>query len=140
VSALRAGFALLLACATRLRAQDTLVPPPAYAARREKLAAIVVPSAIILTSKYLVGQHELPRQDSNFWYLTGVESPYAVLVMAPDKRPDAPRGALRTALFLPDSFEFAGAQFPMADSGFRRAVWNLPRQRLAPVAGASSQR
>jgi Xaa-Pro aminopeptidase len=116
-----------------LRAQtDSLIPPSAYAARRAKLAQLVMPAAIIVNGRHLVGQHELPRQDANFWYLTGVESPYAILVMAPDVRPNAARGAIRTALFLPDTFEFAGAQFPMVDSGFRRAAWNQPRRRLAP--------
>ena len=106
---------------------DTLVPPSAYAARRAKLSRVVGNAAIIVPGRHLVGQHELPRQDANFWYLTGVESPYAVLVMSGG----------RTALFLPDTFEFAGAQFPMVDSGFRRAAWNEPRNRLAPGAGAA---
>ena len=91
---------------------DTLIPPSAYAARRTKLARAVGNAAIIVPGRHLVGQHELPRQDADFWYLTGVESPYAVLVMSGG----------RTVLFLPDTFEFAGAQFPMVDSGFRRAA------------------
>lgn len=129
-----------LASMAPLRAQvDSAIPPSAYAARRAKLAALVTPAAIIVNGRHLVGQHELPKQDANFWYLTGVESPYAVLVMAPDTRANAARGAMRTALFLPDSFEFAGAQFPMVDSGFRRAAWNQPRQRLAPGAGAATR-
>src|SRR5205085_2869275 len=66
------------------------------------------------------------RQDADFWYLTGVESPYTVLVMT--KR----SGEVRSTLFLPDQYQFAGAQFPMADEGFRRAVWNRPVGRLAP--------
>ena len=127
----------VLAAARVLPAQtDTLVPPSAYAARRAKLARQVLPAAIIVPGRYLVGAHELPRQDANFWYLTGVESPYATLVMAPDRRPNAALGAVRTALFLPDSNQFAGAQFPMVDSGFRRAMWNVPHQRLAPGDGA----
>ena len=121
------AFAVAL-FASDLRAQtDTLVPPSAYAARRTKLARAVGNAAIIVPGRHLVGQHELPRQDADFWYLTGVESPYAVLVMSGG----------RTALFLPDTFEFAGAQFPMVDSGFRRAAWNQPRSRLAPGAGAA---
>ena len=128
----------MLPAAPPLRAQtDSLVPPAAYAARRAALARLVMPAAIIVNGRHLVGQHELPRQDTNFWYLTGVESPYAILVMAPDVRPNATPGALRTALFLPDTFEFAGAQYPMADSGFRRAAWNQPRYRLAPGPGAA---
>jgi len=105
-----ARIALVLAAsfaASDLRAQtDTLVPPSAYAARRTKLARAVGNAAIIVPGRHLVGQHELPRQDADFWYLTGVESPYAVLVMSGG----------RTALFLPDTFEFAGAQFPLVDS------------------------
>jgi Xaa-Pro aminopeptidase len=121
------AFAVSL-LASDLRAQtDTLVPPSAYAARRTKLARAVGSAAIIVPGRHLVGQHELPRQDADFWYLTGVESPYAVLVMSGG----------RTALFLPDTFEFAGAQFPMVDYGFRRAAWNQPRSRLAPGAGAA---
>ena len=127
-----------LAVAPVLTAQtDSIVPSAAYAARRATLARQLMPAAIIVPGRYLVGAHELPRQDTNFWYLTGVESPYATLVMAPDLRPTAAPGAVRTALFLPDSAQFAGAQFPMVDSGFRRATWNVPHHRLAPGAGAA---
>jgi Xaa-Pro aminopeptidase len=111
-------------------------PKEVYEARRERLAAQVQGAAIIVPGRYLVGVHDLPRQDPDFWYLTGVESPYAVLVIAPDTRAGARAGALRTTLFLPDSFQFAGAQFPHEDSAFRRAPWNIPRQRLAPGAAA----
>ena len=112
-------------------------PPEVYAGRRDRLAAQVKGSAIIIPGRHLVGNHDLPKQDANFWYLTGVESPYAMLVIAPDSRPGAPAGTMRTALFLPDSFQFAGAQFPHEDSLFRRAPWNIPRQRLAAGPGAS---
>lgn len=122
--------------ASPLAAQSPVAfPKEVYAARRDKLAAQVSGAAIIVPGRYLVGNHDLPKQDSNFWYLTGVESPYAMLVIAPDSRPGA-AGRLRTALFLPDSFQFAGAQFPHEDSLFRRAPWNIPRQRLAPGTGA----
>jgi len=107
-------------------------PKEVYAGRRDRLAAQVAGSAIVVPGRYLVGAHELPRQDANFWYLTGVESPYAILVVAPDSRAGAQKGATRTALFVPDSFQFAGAQFPHGDSLFRRAPWNIPRQRLSP--------
>jgi Xaa-Pro aminopeptidase len=46
-------------------------------------------------------------------------------------------GGGRTLLFLPDSFQFAGAQFPTADPRFRRAPWNLPIRRLAPGPDAA---
>lgn len=128
-----------VAIAPALVAQtDTLVPPAAYAARRAALAQRLMPAAIIVPGRYLFGAHDLPRQDTNFWYLTGVESPYATLVIAPDARVGAAPGSTRTVLFLPDTFQFAGAQFPMVDSGFRRAAWNVPRHRLAPGAGASA--
>ena len=107
-------------------------PKQVYAGRRDKLATQVAGAAIVVPGRYLVGAHELPKQDANFWYLTGVESPYAVLVIAPDSRAGAKKGAMRTALFLPDSFQFAGAQFPHEDSLFRFAPWNIPRQRLSP--------
>jgi Xaa-Pro aminopeptidase len=127
------GFVLADAAAAQ---SSVAFAPGVYAARRARLASQVGDGAVILPGKYLVGAHELPKQDADFWYLTGVESPYAILVMAPDGRPGARSGARRTALFLPDSFEFAGAQFPMADSGFRRAVWNRPVRRLAPGPAA----
>jgi len=136
--ACRVIAACLVSNATALGAQtDSRTPASAYAARRTALVKQVMPAAIIVSGKNLVGQHELPRQDENFWYLTGVESPYSILVMAPDTRPAATRGAMRTVLFLPDTFEFAGAQFPMIDSGFRRAAWNTPHDRLAPGRGAA---
>ncbi|HVT41227.1 MAG TPA: Xaa-Pro peptidase family protein [Gemmatimonadaceae bacterium] len=128
----------LLGTAQSLRGQsDMAFPPDVYAARRAKLVSQTGASALIVPGRYLVGAHELPRQDPDFWYLTGVESPYAILVMAPDQRAGAAAGAVRTALFLPDSFQFAGAQFPMIDSAFRRAAWNRPVRRLAPGAIAA---
>ncbi len=120
------------------RAQSPVAfPKETYAARRAKLAAQVNGAAIIVPGRYLIGNHDLPKQEPNFWYLTGVESPYAILVIAPDSRAGAASGALRTALFLPDSFQFAGAQFPHEDSLFRRAPWNIPRQRLSAGPGAA---
>ena len=113
------------------------IPPEVYAARRAQLAALTSAAAVIMPGRYLVGAYELPRQDPNFWYLTGVESPYAMLVMAPDRRAGASSGAMRTVLFLPDSVQFAGAQFPMADAEFRGAVWNRPSQRLSPGPAAA---
>ena len=35
-------------------------------------------------------------------------------------------------LFLPERTQFAGAQYPMAEDGFRSAVWNRPPRRLGP--------
>ena len=106
---------------------DVAFPAAVHANRRARLAASLDGSVVLIPGRYLIGAHELPRQDADFWYLTGVESPYAILVIAPDNR---------EVLFLPDSFQFAGAQFPMADSGFRRAVWNRPLRRLVPGPAA----
>jgi Xaa-Pro aminopeptidase len=80
---------------------------------------------------------ELLRQDPDFWYLTGVESPYAVLVM--EQAPSSPTALRdwRSYLFVPTQFQFAGGQFPMADSLFRQAPWNRPRNRLVPGADAA---
>ncbi len=109
---------------------DVAFPSSAYAARRARLAAQTGDAAIIIPAAYLIGAEDLFRQDPDFWYLTGVESPYSVLVMT--KR----AGEVRTTLFLPDKYQFAGAQYPMADEGFRRAVWNQPVGRLAPGTAA----
>lgn len=127
---------LIVLVASMARAQsDVAFSPDVYAARRARLVAQTGDAAVIVPGRYLVGAHELPRQDPTFWYLTGVESPYAILVLVPDRRPGAP---LRTVLFLPDSFQFAGAQFPMADSAFKWAVWNRAPWRLVAGARASA--
>jgi Xaa-Pro aminopeptidase len=132
------ALALLLS-AQILSAQSSVAfPNEIYSARRAKLLAAANGAAVIIPGRYLVGNHDLPKQDPNFWYLTGVEAPYAMLVIAPDTRTGAAAGATRTALFLPDSFQFAGAQFPHEDSLFRRAPWNIPRARLSPGAAASA--
>ncbi len=118
----------LIAGAPRIRGQsDQAFPPDVYAARRARLQQRLGDAAVIAPGRYLVGQTDWVRQDSSFWYLTGVESPYAVLVTTPK----------RTALFLPDRFQFAGGQYPMVDPAFRRAVWNRPVRRLAPGPDAS---
>src|SRR5262249_32286897 len=88
-------------------------------------------AAVIIPGAYLIGAEGLFKQDPDFWYLTGVESPNAVLVMT--KR----TGAVRTTLFLPDRYQFAGAQFPMSAEGSRRPVWNQPVGRLAPGKAAA---
>ena len=135
-------FALVCGCAiipvNRASGQsDAAFSKDVYGARRSALLARTGDAAVIVPGRYLVGMYELPKQDPNFWYLTGVESPYAILVMAPDRRPGAAAGAVRSALFLPDSFQFAGGQFPMLDSTFRRAVWNRPVRRLSPGVDAA---
>ncbi len=118
-----AGVLLATALSSPLGAQTGAVfPQEVYAARRARLLAEVGDAVVVVPGRYLVGMTDLPRQDADFWYLTGVQSPLAVLVMTPD----------RSALFLPERFQFLGGQFPMADDAFRRAPWNLSRKRLVP--------
>jgi Xaa-Pro aminopeptidase len=121
------GFPAVLAAQS-----DVAFPPGVYAGRRERLME-QVGGAVVVPGAYLIANGGHDKQDPTFWYLTGVESPYAILVIAP-----APGGRRREALFLPDAFQFAGAQYPMADERFRRAAWNLPIRRLSP--GPEAQR
>ena len=53
------------------------------------------------------------KQEANFTYLTGVESPYAICVAIPGEENN------REILFLPEKYQFAGAQFPYDDDRFR---------------------
>ncbi len=120
-------IAVTLAAAPGQAQSDVSFPREVYAGRRAKLAKQLAGGAAIVPGRYLAGDDGFGKQDPNFWYLTGVESPYAILVMT----------ASRTALFLPGPFQFAGGQFPMADEGFRRAVWNRPIRRLSAGPAAS---
>ena len=105
---------------------DVAFPAEVYAARRARLADLLDGAPVIVPGRYLIGNGGRDKQDPNFWYLTGVESPYAVLVLVP--RP----GGAREVLFLPDEFQFAGAQYPIPDDRFRRAAWNRTIRRLSP--------
>lgn len=111
-----------------LAAAAQAAPPPNYAARRARLQAALPDAAIVIPGRNFVGQagEALLKQEPNFWYLTGVESPFAILVITPR----------RTALFLPDEFQFASGQYPAQDEGFRRAPWNRPIARLFPGRAA----
>jgi Xaa-Pro aminopeptidase len=132
------GIALLALLAPHARAQsDIAFPPSVYAERRARLAETLGESVIVIPGRYLINPGDgLVKQDPNFWYLTGVESPYAILVVRVGAAGTTPR--LRSALFLPSAYQFAGGQLPMLDEPFRRAVWNRPRRRLVP--GAESAR
>jgi len=113
---------------------DVAFPREVYAQRRAALAAQLGDATIVIAGAYLINPgDELVKQDPDFWYLTGVESPYAILVIAPPARRGGPAQSI---LFLPDSLQFAGGQFPMDDPAFRGAAWNRPRRRLAPGAPA----
>ncbi|MFQ5788845.1 MAG: aminopeptidase P N-terminal domain-containing protein [Acidobacteriota bacterium] len=109
---------------------DVAFPPEVYAQRRTRLAERVGGAPVIVPGEYLIGSGGVGKQDPNFWYLTGVESPYAILVTAPGS------DGRREVLFLPEEFQFAGAQYPLDDARFRRAAWNRPIRRLSPGAAA----
>ena len=101
-----------------------------YDGRRDRLSQVLDHAPVIVPGEYLIRAGGSGRQDADFYYLTGVHSPYAVLVMYPVEGADGVE--TRDALFLPDPFEFAGAQYPMVDARFRRAAWNRTIERLSP--------
>jgi len=136
------GIAVLVSVATGsdLRAQsDIAFPSSVYADRRAALVRDLGDAIVVVPGRYLISPGDEPvKQDPDFWYLTGVESPYAILVMAPVREAGSPATQWRSELFLPDTFQFAGGQFPMADSAFRGAVWNRPKLRLVPGRAADA--
>lgn len=135
------GLALGVAPATAVaRAQsDMAFPASVYADRRARLVRDLGDAIVVVPGRYLVSPgDELVKQDPNFWYLTGVESPYAILVIAPVRGGAAAARRWRSVLFLPTEFQFAGGQFPVADTSFRRAPWNRPRLRLLPGPTSNS--
>jgi Xaa-Pro aminopeptidase len=131
-----ASFLLLTTPAALLAQSDVAFPPAVHAARRAALARLTGEAAIVVPGRYMISPGDEPiKQDPNFWYLTGVESPFAILVMVPERGSEgsssgAPRW--RSILFLPEGVQFAGGQFPMVDARFRQAPWNRPKNRLAP--------
>jgi Xaa-Pro aminopeptidase len=117
---------------------DVAFPTQVYVGRRAGLMNQLPEAVVVVPGRYLISPGDEPiKQDPDFWYLTGVESPYAILVMeqAPASTTSPPRW--RSLLFLPTEFQFAGGQYPMADTLFRRAPWNRPKLRLAPGAEAA---
>jgi Xaa-Pro aminopeptidase len=133
LAAAPALLAVLLADPVRAQS-DVAFSPAVYAARRERLAREVGAAIVVVPGRYLINAgDELVKQDPDFWYLTGVESPYAILVLAPA----AGSRASRSYLFIPEQLQFAGGQFPMDDASFRRAPWNRPRRRLSPGGDAA---
>ncbi len=133
-----AAAILLLSVAVTATAQsDVAFPVQVYVQRRaaleQKLGADARNAVVVVPGRSLIGRYDHVKQEPNFWYLTGVESPYAILVIVPG----TPNSLGRTALFLPEKYQFAGGQYPMLDEGFRRAVWNQPVRRLAPGPEAS---
>lgn len=91
-----AALAALVALAPTLAAA---ADPAVHRARRERLAAQLEPGEIVLIrgAPPIDVEWAMPyRQTSNFFYLTGVETPGAALLLSRDER-----GAMRDILFLP---------------------------------------
>jgi len=123
---------------TVLAQSDVAFPPQVYIGRRAAIIGQLPEAVVIIPGRYLISPGDEPiKQDPDFWYLTGVESPYAILVMEAGPQSGNALRAWRSTLFLPTEFQFAGGQFPMADTLFRIAPWNRPRLRLVPGAAAA---
>ena len=117
--------------ATSLAAQsDVAFPKEVYAERRARLVARL-DAPVVVPGEYMIRHGGAKKQDLDFAYLTGVESPYAILVLAP-----SPDGGVSEAIFLPDLFQFAGAQYSFDDARLRGAAWNRTIRRLSPGAAA----
>jgi Xaa-Pro aminopeptidase len=147
-NALAAVSLLVLLFAAQAAAQsDVAFPKEVYTARRAELVKRLGTGPgdlFIIPGRYLVGDYDNVSQDPNFWYLTGVESPYAILVISQRKASAVTisNGVVHPPydayLFVPEKFQFAGGQYPMLDEGFRRAVWNQPIRRLVPGPEAAA--
>ena len=112
---------------------DIAFPTNVYVNRRASLVRDLPDAVVVVPGRYMISPGDEPvKQDPDFWYLTGVESPYAILVMARDNSQ-----RWRSTLFLPTEFQFAGGQFPTTDTLFRRAPWNRPKLRLLPGESAA---
>jgi Xaa-Pro aminopeptidase len=118
---------------TALAQSDVAFSPEVYEERRAALFGQTGGAPIIVPGEYMIRHGGALKQDPDFWYLTGVESPWALLVIVP--RAD---GGRRDVLFLPDAYQFAGAQYPMVDDRFREAAWNQPIRRLEPGPSAEA--
>jgi Xaa-Pro aminopeptidase len=83
------------------------LPSSFHTANRQKLASAIGPGAVAIIDTADVlrrpGDFEHPfRPDSNFYYLTGIDEPDAVLVLAPGH----PNKKLREVLFLRETSDF----------------------------------
>lgn len=129
--ALTAALLLALGHPTPAAAQsDVAFAPEIYADRRARLADSLQ-APIIVPSEYMIRHGGEKKQEPNFFYLTGVESPYAVLYMEPDGS-----GGVRDILFLPEHRQFAGAQYSFQDPRLLDAAWNRLIRRLERGAAA----
>jgi Xaa-Pro aminopeptidase len=75
---------------------DVAFPREVYAERRTRLVAHL-DAPVVAPGEYMIRHGGSKKQDPDFAYLTGVESPYAVLVLAPSRD-----GGVREALFVGD--------------------------------------
>ncbi len=120
-------LAALLAGAPGVAGQsDVAFPPEVYEGRRARLVE-QLGGPVIVPSEYMIRHGGEKKQEPNFFYLTGVESPYAVLYLEPDGS-----GGVRDLLFLPGHREFAGAQYSHQDPRLVDAAWNRLIRRLEP--------
>ncbi len=132
VVAALAVAATLFAPARGTAQSDVAFAPSVYAARRARLLERTGGVPAVIAGRYLINPgDDLAKQDPDFWYLTGVESPYAILVLT-----RSAGGTPVASLFLPAPMQFAGGQYPMDEPAFRTAPWNRPRRRLAPDKSA----
>ncbi len=112
-------FASLVASQPIAAQSNVAFAPEVYQAHRANLISKIGDGAAIIPSRNLIGEVSWGaiRMNPDFWYLTGVETVYSVLVVTKD----------RTALFVPTEQQFRSGQFPTADfDAFRGARWNRP--------------
>ncbi len=112
-------FAALIASQPLAAQSNVAFAPEVYQAHRAGLISEIGDGAAIIPSRHLVGEVSWGaiRMNPDFWYLTGVETVYSVLVVTKN----------RTALFVPTEQQFRSGQFPTADfDAFRGARWNRP--------------
>ena len=114
-------FSSLVAVCGAAEYDSVAFPPEVHAARRAALMESAGDGVVIVPGRYLANYPIAPRQDADFWYLTGVESPYSILVIVNTE------DSVRELLFLPDEFQFAPYNYPQNDLRFRNATWNRPQ-------------
>jgi Xaa-Pro aminopeptidase len=133
---MRATAALLVllgAAPSGLTAQsDVAFPPEVYAGRRARLVE-KLRGPVIVPGEYMIQHEGVKKQDPDFFYLTGVESPYAIAVLVPTGD-----GGADEHLFLPGPRDFAGAQYPHQDPRLAGAAWNRMIRRLSPGTRAEA--
>ncbi|HYR51481.1 MAG TPA: Xaa-Pro peptidase family protein [Candidatus Dormibacteraeota bacterium] len=128
---------LAMALPSMLAAEDPIPPakpfaPEVYSARRAKLMKALGGGIAVL---YARGEEDADgyRQDSDFYYLTGLDEPGAVLVLAPEER------LYKERLFLkprnPDDERWTGVRPDIGDS-LRHATGIDRISRVGSLGGA----